>query len=361
MIKTSSYLLPIFFFSCYQFYGQIHHQSMTCMDVPTRWRNSKTSDFKSKKKNTEGMVLIKGGIFEMGGDTADASPDELPKHRVKVSSFYMDISPVTNAEFRAFVEATGYVTTAEQKSDWEEMKKTLPPDSPKPEDEALVPASLVFSKTTHPVNLQDYSQWWNWIPGANWQHPEGPDSSIEGKDNFPVVHVSWDDAIAYCKWAGRRLPTEAEWEYAARGGLKNQPYPWGTEALNEGKPKANTWEGNFPYQNTEHDGYEGLAPVKIYQPNGYGLYDMSGNVWEWTNDWYDEKYYQKVANTLSVNPKGPLKTEDRMNGNLPQKTVRGGSFLCNASYCSGYRVSRRMRSSPDTSLSHTGFRTVKDL
>lgn len=333
----------------------------SCMQTPARFVNNNTAIINTKKLGTEGMVLIKGGTYEMGGDTKDASPDELPKHKVHVNSFYIDTTPVTNAQFRAFVEATGYVTTAEQKPDWEEMKKTLPAGTTKPPEEALVPAGLVFKKTSGPVSLADYSQWWEWVPGADWKHPEGPESSIVGKDNYPVVQVSWYDAIAYCQWAGRRLPTEAEWEYAARGGLQNQPYPWGSEGLNEGKPKANTWEGNFPYLNTKKDGYEGLAPVKSYPANGYGLYDMSGNVWEWTNDWYDSQYYKNLENQVSENPKGPEKSTDLMNGNIPQKTVRGGSFLCNASYCSGYRVSRRMRSSPDTSLSHTGFRTVKEI
>lgn len=307
------------------------------------------------------MVFIQGGTFSMGGDTEDASPDELPKHPVEVNSFYMDATPVTNREFRAFVDATGYITTAEQTPDWEEMKKSLPPGSPKPPDETFVPAGLVFVKPAGPVDLDDYGQWWQWVPQADWRHPEGPRSSIEGKDDYPVVQVSWFDAIAYCSWAKRRLPTEAEWEYAARGGLQNQPYPWGDEALDEGMPKANIWEGIFPHFNTQKDGYEGLSPVRTYPPNAYGLYDMAGNVWEWTNDWYDAEYYRNLSDKLSKDPKGSVIDTATLQGKIPEKVVRGGSFLCNAGYCSGYRVSRRMKSSPDTSLSNTGFRTVKDV
>jgi len=331
------------------------------MQVPKRFAAAENADsIKQGTVTTNGMVLIKGGTFSMGGDNSQADNDELPKHEVQVSSFYMDIKEVTNAEFRKFVRETGYVTTAEQKPDWEELKKTLPPGTAKPDDALLVPASLVFKQTEGPVDLHDYSQWWQWVPGASWQHPQGPGSNIEGKDDYPVVQVSWYDAVAYCKWAGKRLPTEAEWEYAARGGLQNQVYPWGNEPIDRGKPKANSWNGKFPYLNTGKDGFIGLAPAGQFSANGYGLYDMAGNVWEWCSDWYDSDYYQSLAGKLTLNPKGPLNSNDPMDPYTSKRSLRGGSFLCNDSYCSGYRVARRMKSSPDTGLEHTGFRCVKD-
>jgi formylglycine-generating enzyme required for sulfatase activity len=335
--------------------------AVSCIQVPKRFSAVENADsIKQGTVTTKGMVLIKGGTFSMGGDNSQADNDELPKHDVQVSSFYMDIKEVTNAEFRKFVRETGYVTTAEQKPDWEELKKTLPPGTAKPDDALLVPASLGFKQTEGPVDLHDYSQWWQWVPGASWQHPQGPGSNIEGKDDYPVVQVSWYDAVAYCKWAGKRLPTEAEWEYAARGGLQNQVYPWGNEPIDMGKPKANSWNGKFPYLNTGKDGFIGLAPAGQFSANGYGLYDMAGNAWEWCSDWYDSDYYQSLAGKLTVNPKGPLKSNDPMDPYTSKRSLRGGSFLCNDSYCSGYRVARRMKSSPDTGLEHTGFRCVKD-
>jgi formylglycine-generating enzyme required for sulfatase activity len=334
----------------------------SCMMVPARF--SAASADSSLKFNGDtsvrGMVFIKGGAFMMGGDNSQASADEYPKHKVQVSSFWMDATEVTNAQFAKFVEATNYITTAEKKPDWEEMKKTLPPGTPKPPDSMLVAASLVFHPTSGPVDLHDYSQWWSWVKGADWKHPEGPNSNIKGKENNPVVQVSWFDAMAYCKWAGKRLPTEAEWEFAARGGVKNQIYPWGNEPINSGKAKANSWGGNFPYYNDRKDGFKTAAPVKSFAPNGYGLYDMAGNVWEWCSDWYDANYYQSFGNTIAVNPQGPSKSYDPIESYTPKRSLRGGSFLCNDSYCSGYRVARRMKSSPDTGLEHTGFRCVKD-
>ena len=311
-------------------------------------------------KSFKDMVFIQGGTFMMGGDNSQASQDEYPKHEVKITGFYIDAHEVTNAEFAKFVKATHYVTTAEKKPDWEGMKQTLPPGTPKPPDSLLVAASLVFHQTTGPVDLHDYSQWWRWIKGADWQHPEGPQSNIKDKENYPVVQVSWYDAIAYCKWAGKRLPTEAEWEYAARGGLKNEIYPWGNESINDGEAKANSWGGKFPYYNDNRDGYTKLAPVKSFAANGYGLYDMAGNVWEWCSDWYDADYYQSLKNAVAENPSGPQKSFDPQDPYTPKRSLRGGSFLCNDTYCSGYRVARRMKSSPDTGLEHTGFRCVRD-
>ncbi|QEC54424.1 formylglycine-generating enzyme family protein [Flavisolibacter ginsenosidimutans] len=363
-----SYGLAIFFSSCQS--AQVKPAQSTdssahsCMRVPSRFgSNDSAMQNVSASNDTShsGMVLIPAGTFEMGGDNNQASPDEYPKHTVTVSSFYMDATEVTNAQFKKFVDATGYITTAERKPDWDELKKTLPPGTPKPPDSVLQAASLVFHQSSGPVDLNDYSQWWRWTKGADWKHPEGPQSNVKGKENLPVVQVSWDDATAYCKWAGKRLPTEAEWEFAARGGLTNNIYPWGNEHVNSGKPKANSWEGKFPYFNEKKDGYVTAAPVKSFSPNGYGLYDMAGNVWEWCSDWYDYNYYKSLAGKTTVNPKGPEKSYDPDEPQAQKRSLRGGSFLCNDAYCSGYRVARRMKSTPDTGLEHTGFRCVKDV
>jgi len=334
-----------------------------CLKTPSRYGVATPSAqfANSADSSTKGMVLISAGVYEMGGDNAQASADELPKHTVALDSFYIDITEVTNAEFKKFVDATGYITTAEKAPDWEELKKSLPPGTPKPADSSLMAASLVFKSTKSAVNLSDYSQWWSWVAGANWKHPQGPNSSIAGKDNYPVVQVSWDDANAYCKWAGKRLPTEAEWEFAARGKLTNNIYPWGNENINVGKVKANTWEGKFPYYNALKDGFFGAAPVKSFAPNAYGLYDMAGNVWEWCSDWYNNTYYTTCKGRTTVNPKGATSSYDPEEPYIKKRSLRGGSFLCNDAYCSGYRVARRMKSSPDTGLEHTGFRCVKSV
>lgn len=333
------------------------------MQVPARFGNIADSSVNIFTTDTSvtGMTLIPGGSFEMGGDNEQASEDEYPKHKVTVDAFYMDVTEVTNAQFKKFADATGYITTAERKPDWEELKKTLPPGTPKPNDSLLIAASLVFKPSKGPVDLNNYTQWWSWVAGADWKHPAGPGSNIEGKENYPVVQVSWFDAMAYCKWAGKRLPTEAEWEYAARGGLQNNIYPWGNEHVDVGAPKTNSWEGKFPYLNEQRDGFVKYAPVKNYNCNRYGLFDMAGNVWEWCSDWYDDKYYQTVSEKESINPDGPQKSYDPQDPYTPKRVLRGGSFLCNDSYCSGYRVARRMKSSPDTGLEHTGFRCVKDV
>jgi len=334
-----------------------------CMKVPQRFATSDSGTVgiqPSGDSSTAGMVYIPGGTFDMGGDNDQAAADEYPKHKVTVSPFYMDATEVTNAQFRKFVEATKYITTAERKPDWEEVKKTVPPGTPKPDESLLIAASLVFTPSDGPVDLSNFSAWWKWVPGANWRQPEGPGSSIVGKDNYPVVQVSWDDAVAYCKWAGKRLPTEAEWELAARGGLVNAIYSWGNEPVNSGKPKCNSWEGKFPYFNEKKDGFATLAPGKSFAPNGYGLYDMSGNVWEWCNDWFDYNYYSTLKGKTTINPQGPSKSYDPEDLYSPKKSLRGGSFLCNDSYCSGYRAARRMKSSPDTGLEHTGFRCVRN-
>lgn len=365
MQKKLLFLVAILFVSCKDVRKLAHvqkEQAISCMPMPLHHRSidAKVVTF-NDDSSTNGMVYIPGGIFEMGADNPQASADEYPKHKVQISPFYMDVGVVTNAQFREFVEATGYLTTAEKKPDWEELKKTMPPGTPMPDDSLLFAASLIFKPTKYPVSLHDPTQWWHWQKGADWQHPEGPGSNIDDKDNYPVVHVSWYDAQAYCTWAGKRLPTEAEWEYAARGGLKNNIYPWGNEPISQGMPKANSWEGHFPYYNTSKDGYEGLAPKKVFAPNGYGLYEMAGNVWEWCSDWYKDDYYEQLAKRIATDPEGPDHSFDHYDPYNPKRVMRGGSFLCNDAYCSGYRVARRMKSSPDTGLSHTGFRCVKDI
>jgi formylglycine-generating enzyme required for sulfatase activity len=297
----------------------------------------------------------------MGADNQQARKDEYPKHKVSVDGFWMDTHEVTNAQFAQFVKATEYITTAERKPEWEEIKKQLPPGTPKPAEEVLVASSLVFTAPVQEVALNDVSQWWSWVAGADWRHPEGPKSTIKGKDNYPVVHISWDDAVAYARWAGKRLPTEAEWEWAARGGLQNAVYPWGNEHIESGRMKANTWQGRFPNQNLEKDHFYGAAPVSSFAPNGYGLFDMAGNVWEWCSDHYRHDYYQTINKPEGVkNPTGPASSYDPEEPTIPKRLQRGGSFLCHDSYCSSYRVSARMKSSPDTGLSHTGFRCVRE-
>lgn len=330
--------------------------------LPTRFPGSSdTSSIEQGENSIEGMVKIPAGEFMMGASDNEGRQDEYPRHKVKLDSFWMDASEVTNAQFEKFVKATGYITTAERKPDWEELKKQLPAGTPKPADSLLVAASLVFTPPDRPVSLNDPMQWWSWKEGADWKHPQGPGSSIKGKDDYPVVQVSWNDAVAYCRWAGKRLPKEAEWEWAARGGLINNKYPWGNEDPESGKAKANTWQGSFPDMNTMWDKYYDMAPVKSFSPNGYGLYDMAGNVWEWCSDWYRADYYQQLKDQLAKDPGGPANSYDPMEPTIPKKVVRGGSFLCNASYCKGYRVTSRMKTSPDTGLEHTGFRCVKDM
>ncbi|MGI4020934.1 MAG: formylglycine-generating enzyme family protein [Janthinobacterium lividum] len=332
-------------------------------NIPSRFKVIKTAlDIPSAKtKNHQNMVWVDGGSFMMGGDNQQASADEFPKHKVTVNGFWIDQTEVTNAQFLQFVKATGYLTTAERKPDWEQLKKQLPPATPKPDDALLVPASLVFTPSNGPVSLADYSQWWSWQKNANWKHPHGPKSNLVGKESYPVVQVSYDDALAYCKWAGKRLPTEAEWEYAARGGLQNKIYPWGNEPVAAGKPKANTWQGNFPYKNSITDLFYYSAPVKSFAPNGYQLFDMAGNVWEWCADYYNDHYYTAINQPDGIkNPQGPIKPHDPDEPLAPKRVVRGGSFLCNDSYCSGYRVARRMKTTEDSGMEHLGFRCVQN-
>ena len=314
------------------------------------------------KSTPPGMVWIPGGEFSMGAADSpsegevgmQATKDSRPIHRVYVDGFFIDQTDVTNAEFAGFVKATGYVTVAERKPRQEDYPNAPP--------ENLVAGSVVFSPPDHAVSLDNHFQWWSYVHGANWRHPTGPKSSIVGKDNYPVVQVAYEDAEAYAKWAGKRLPTEAEWEFAARGGLAGKPYVWGDDFRPGGKWMANTHQGHFPNTDTGEDGHMGLAPVRSYPPNGYGLYDMTGNVWQWTTDWYRPDYYQTLASAGGVasNPQGPANPWDPEEPSERKKTHRGGSFLCTDQYCSRYVVGTRGKGDVSTGTNHLGFRCVMD-
>jgi formylglycine-generating enzyme required for sulfatase activity len=297
----------------------------------------------------EGMVFIRGGTFAMG--SKDGASDEQPVHEVTVKSFFMDQTEVTNGQFEAFTKAAGYLTVAERTLSAKEIPGLLPEFEGKT-------LSLCFRAPTGDVDLRNSAQWWLPVIGANWRHPDGPGSDLKGIEKHPVVHVAWDDAVAYCKWAGKRLPTEAEWEYAARGGLEGARFIWGNEFNPGGKWMANTWQGRFPGENTGEDGYKRTAPVRTYQPNGFGLFDMAGNVWEWCADWYLPDYY---ARSPKENPTGPDTSFDPDEPGTMKRVTRGGSWMCADNYCRGYRPGARMKTSPDTGLQNTGFRCVKDV
>lgn len=311
---------------------------------------------------TEKMILVPSGSFAMGSDQTGARRNEQPVHQVLVDAFWMDAAPVTNAEFERFVQATGYRTTAERPVDWEELKKQVPPGTPKPADEMLQPGSLVFSPPNGNVDLNNMNAWWQWVKGADWRHPEGPASDLTGRADHPVVQVAWEDAVAYAKWAGKRLPTEAEWEYAARAGLDRKRYAWGDEWKPDGKWMANTWNGTFPSKNTKEDGFERTSPVKTFPPNGYGLYDMGGNVWNWVSDLYRADVHAQMAKEpVCHNPKGPTTTWNPGHPNQSvERVTKGGSFLCHVDYCESYRPSARRGTPPDTGMSHIGFRCARD-
>jgi formylglycine-generating enzyme required for sulfatase activity len=317
-----------------------------------------------------GMIHIPDGDFLMGSDHKLAQPNERPAHKVRVHGFWMDQHHVTNAEFRQFVQATGYVTTAERKPDWETLRVQLPPGTPRPPDSDLVAGGMVFVGTPGPVPLQDYSRWWRYVPGADWRHPRGPGSSIDGKDNHPVVQVSYEDAQAYAHWAGKRLPTEAEWEFAARGGLEQATYAWGNQFTPGGKQMANVWQGQqaqpFPVVSAKAGGALGTSAVGTFPANGYGLSDMTGNAWQWVADWYRADQFRREASAGKRidNPTGPTEAwdpdEPGVPAAAPRRVTRGGSFLCNEEYCLSYRPSARRGTDPYTSMSHLGFRLVMD-
>ena len=299
------------------------------------------------------MVWIPGGTFHMG---SDFYPEERPVHRVTVDGFWMDQHTVTNAEFRRFVEATGYVTVAERTPD--------PAEYPGVDPSLLVPGSLVFRRPPQRVSLRDHRLWWAYVPGASWRHPHGPASTVDDREDHPVVHVAYEDAKAYADWAGKSLPTEAEWEFAARGGLEGKAYAWGDEFAPNGQLMANTWQGEFPWQNLKSDGYEGTSPVGSFPANGYGLYDMAGNVWEWTSDFFRPRHAEEPVKSCCTprNPRVESYEQDQSvhvpDAHIPRKVVKGGSHLCAPNYCLRYRPAARQGEAVETSTSHIGFRCI---
>lgn len=298
----------------------------------------------------QNMVWIPGGRFWMGTDHME---DAQPVHQVEVKAFWMDRTDVTNGEFAQFVKATGYVTIAERPLDPKQFPGLAPED--------LAPGSVVFTPPSGPVSLDHPLAWWRFVKGANWRHPEGPDSDLRGKEKYPVVHIAWPDAAAYANWAGKRLPTEAEWEFASRGGRDRQNYPWGNDLNPKGKWMANTFQGHFPDKNTAADGYAGIAPVASFPPNDFGLYDMSGNVWQWVSDWYRPDYYAQLRQQgeIANNPQGPRDSFDPQETGVPKRVQKGGSFLCTDQYCERYMPGARGKGDPETGTNHLGFRCVR--
>ncbi|PBJ06069.1 formylglycine-generating enzyme family protein [Flavobacterium sp. ACN6] len=339
-----------------------------CHEIPN---TSESSAFKATIENKvkptgkapAGMVWIPGGEFSMGSNVEDESlcsikgvtKDAAPIHRVYVDGYYMDETEVTNEEFEKFVKATGYITVAEQKPTKEEF--------PTATDEQLITGSVVFTPTPSAVNLNNFMQWWRYEPGADWKHPDGSQSTIKGREKYPVVHVVYEDAAAYAKWAGKRLPTEAEWEFAARGGKTGNLYAWGNDLKPKGKFQANIYQGNFPIKDgdTGEDGFKGIAPTAKYAPNSYGLYDMAGNVWEWVSDWYSVDYYKSLAESGKTvkNPTGPDAYNDPNDPTEIKRVHRGGSFLCTDQYCTRYMVGTRGKGEIRSAANHVGFRCVK--
>ncbi|MBX3256901.1 MAG: formylglycine-generating enzyme family protein [Chitinophagaceae bacterium] len=323
------------------------NKAACCVAPPSRLAVFTQADSSaSHGKDTVTMLWIPGGTFQMGSEDF---PDAIPVHKVTVSGFWMDEHEVTNNQFAAFVKATGYKTVAE--------RPLNPADFPGVPADKLVPGSAVFTPPAHKVSLDNPLQWWQYVNHASWSHPEGPSSSIEKKGNEPVVHVSYEDAAAYAKWAGKRLPTEAEWEFAARGGKQHNRYYWGEALKPGGKWPANIFQGSFPEGNTSEDGYMGIAPVKKFPPNSYGLYDMDGNVWEWCQDYYRPDYYK---NSPSQNPTGPADSYDPDEPGTVKRVQRGGSFLCSDQYCIRYRAGSRGKGEVSSGSNNLGFRCVKD-
>jgi formylglycine-generating enzyme len=340
---------------------------LSALALPCRGQQDRqASAFQATKPDTgrppgpapPGMVWVPGGEFSMGAEDPRGRPhggmqgmeDARPIHRVYVDGFWMDKTDVTNAEFARFVAATGYVTVAERAPRAADFPGVAPAD--------LVPGAIVFHAPPHPVSLDNPYGWWRYVPGANWRHPLGPRSDIRGRDNYPVVQVAYEDAVAYARWAGKRLPTEAEWEFAARGGLTGKPYVWGDSLRPNGKWMANTHQGHFPDRDSGEDGYAGIAPAASFPANGYGLFDMSGNVWQWVADWYRPDYYSQIANSLARNPQGPSSWFDPEEPGIAKRVQRGGSFLCTEQYCSRYLVGARGRGEPSSASNHVGFRCV---
>lgn len=302
----------------------------------------------------QAMVWIPGGTFLMGSN--DFYPEERPAHRVTVDGFWMDQHPVTNDDFRQFVSATGYITVAE--------RVPQPADYPGIDPALLIPGSLVFVRPAHRVNLNHFRVWWAYVPGACWKHPEGPTSTLDGRDAHPVVHVAYEDATAYANWIRKALPTEAEWEFAARGGLEGAAYVWGNEFAPDGRMMANTWQGEFPFENLNIDGFESTSPVHAFPSNRYGLYDMTGNVWEWTSDFFQPRHPGEVAKACCI-PRNPRVTPPAHNQSssdaaieIPRKVLKGGSHLCAPNYCLRFRPAARQGEAIETSACHIGFRCI---
>ncbi len=339
---------------------------LSCRETPTSanetFHPTQTNHSIPQGETPEGMVWIPGGVFSMGaknpvglpGGGAQAFDDARPVHRVSVSGFWMDATEVTNEQFLRFVAATGYKTIAE-----------IPPsknDFPGVDEHLLVAGSAVFMPPANGVDLKNSSAWWQYVEGANWQHPLGKESTIAGKESYPVVHIAWEDAKAYCRWAGKRLPTEAEWEFAARGGMSGKLYPWGDTLVAEKEWNANIFQGVFPQRDDAQDGFAGIAPVASFPPNHYGLFDMAGNVWEWCSDWYDEHYYKAFhPDSVAENPQGPKVSRNSESPDEELKVQRGGSFLCTAQYCTRYMAGARGKGEWRSSANHIGFRCVKNV
>ena len=356
--------LPVFAVASWMLHSHSAHASnaLAATGAPPAFQPTVANTAAPPDEAPDGTVWVPGGEFSMGAnDPPDmddvgmqATQDARPIHRVYVDGFFMDRTDVTNAQFAQFVKATGYVTIAERTPTAEEF-----PGAPA---DNLFAGSVVFSPPDHPVPLDNQFRWWSYVRGANWRHPLGPRSDLNGKDSYPVVHIAYPDAEAYAKWAEKRLPTEAEWEFAARGGLAGKPFVWGDDFRPHDKWMANTHQGHFPVKDAGEDGFTGIAPVAQYSPNGYGLYDMAGNVWQWTSDWYRPDYYRQLssADAVAHNPHGPDSSFDPAEPDQPKKVQRGGSFLCSDQYCSRYIVGTRGKGEISTGTNHLGFRCVTD-